>query len=300
MKNGKLAQGVKDLRKVKGLSQKELAEYSGLSLRTIQRVENGETEPTGETLKRISTVFDITPNELIDWHSEKEILKKTIKTKYEYLHIFDTKLVISKTEEIKDLVEDYGKSLNNAFKSLTVIFIAIPIFTTLSIIFYNMGKTELAIQSGGFSFLFLIGAVYTMLFTSGSSLIKLESIYKVQILRKLSHNIVVISHKESGRIKKRTIIIEKNKVDTIKNILLSEKLIEEKNIKLKRNYSGYIFVIVIVIFSIIPKSLTYNKDINFMISIYIPIIFSVIMIIKMIIGLTKPSLIKTTNHKIYT
>ena len=57
MENEKLAQGVKELRKVKGFSQEELAKNSGLSLRTIQRLENGETEPSGETLKRISTVF---------------------------------------------------------------------------------------------------------------------------------------------------------------------------------------------------------------------------------------------------
>lgn len=296
MKNGKLAQGVKDLRRVKGLSQKQLAENSGLSLRTIQRVENGETEPTGETIKRISTVLDITTNELIDWDSEKEILKKTIKTKYEYLHIYDTKLIISKTEEIKDLVEDYGGSINNVFKSLTVIFIAIPIFTTLAVIFYNMGNTELAIQGGGFAFLFFIGAVYIMLFTSGASLIKLEDIYKIHISRKLFQNVLVISHKESGRLKKRSIIIERNKLDTIKDILLSEKLIKEKDTKLKKNYSGYIFVLIIVIFSIIPKSLTYNKSINLMISIIMPILFSVIMIVKMIIGLAKPSLIKTTNN----
>jgi transcriptional regulator with XRE-family HTH domain len=296
MENKKLAQGVKELRKRKGLSQDELAKESGLSLRTVQRVENGETESTGETLKRISTVLDVTPKELIEWNNKKEIPKKTVKTKYEYLHIFDDKLVISKTEEIKDLVNDYGKSVNNMFKSLTVIFIAIPIFTTLAVIFYNMGRTELAIQGAGFAFLFLIGAFNVMLFTSGSSLIKMDSIYKVQILRKLSHNIVVISHKESGRLKKRTLIIEKNQLDTIKYILLSEKLIEEKDIKLKRNYSGYIFVLAIVIFFIIPKSLTYNKDINLMISVFMPILFSAIMVTKMIIGLIKPLLNETTNR----
>ena len=106
MKYKKLEQGVKELRKEKGLSQEELAKVSGLSLRTIQRVENGETEPTGETLKRISTALDVTPKELIEWGQNNETLKKTVKTKYEYLHIFDSKLVISKTEEIKDLVED--------------------------------------------------------------------------------------------------------------------------------------------------------------------------------------------------
>jgi transcriptional regulator with XRE-family HTH domain len=45
---------VKDLRTKQGLSQEELAEKTGLSLRTIQRIENGESIPRGDTLKRLS------------------------------------------------------------------------------------------------------------------------------------------------------------------------------------------------------------------------------------------------------
>tara|TARA_R110000796_G_scaffold183498_2_gene299987 strand:- start:51877 stop:52482 length:606 start_codon:yes stop_codon:yes gene_type:complete len=67
MKNKNLSKKVKELRKRKGFSQEELAENSGLSLRTIQRIENGETEPTGETLKRISNALNVSPEELIDW-----------------------------------------------------------------------------------------------------------------------------------------------------------------------------------------------------------------------------------------
>lgn len=43
MKNKELAQKIKSLRNRKGFSQEELAEKTGLSLRTIQRIENGET-----------------------------------------------------------------------------------------------------------------------------------------------------------------------------------------------------------------------------------------------------------------
>jgi transcriptional regulator with XRE-family HTH domain len=41
MKNKILAKKGKELRKRKGYSQEELAEKSGLSLRTVQRIENG-------------------------------------------------------------------------------------------------------------------------------------------------------------------------------------------------------------------------------------------------------------------
>jgi transcriptional regulator with XRE-family HTH domain len=40
---------IKELRTRRGFSQEELSERTGLSLRTIQRIENGETEPRGDT-----------------------------------------------------------------------------------------------------------------------------------------------------------------------------------------------------------------------------------------------------------
>uniref|UniRef100_UPI0030F528A3 helix-turn-helix domain-containing protein n=1 Tax=uncultured Wocania sp. TaxID=2834404 RepID=UPI0030F528A3 len=67
MKNKNLANRVKELRKRKGFSQEELTEISGLSLRTIQRIENGETEPRGDTFKRLANALNVTPDELIDW-----------------------------------------------------------------------------------------------------------------------------------------------------------------------------------------------------------------------------------------
>jgi transcriptional regulator with XRE-family HTH domain len=67
MKKTELARRIKELRNRKGFSQEELSEKSGLSLRTIQRIENGETEPRGDSLKRLSIAFDVNPDDLIDW-----------------------------------------------------------------------------------------------------------------------------------------------------------------------------------------------------------------------------------------
>ena len=67
MNKNLLGQRIKELRKQKGMSQEYLAEESGLSLRTIQRIENGETNPTGESLKRLSNALNVNPDELIDW-----------------------------------------------------------------------------------------------------------------------------------------------------------------------------------------------------------------------------------------
>ena len=62
-----LAHRVKELRQRKGYSQEILAEESGLSLRTIQRIENSETVPRGDTLKRLSLALGTSPDEIVDW-----------------------------------------------------------------------------------------------------------------------------------------------------------------------------------------------------------------------------------------
>lgn len=72
MNNLNLAQRVKDLRNRKGISQEVLAEESGLSLRTIQRIENNETVPRGDTLKRLAIALDTSPDEIVDWKIQED------------------------------------------------------------------------------------------------------------------------------------------------------------------------------------------------------------------------------------
>lgn len=67
MQDQDLARRIKELRIRKGFSQEGLAEETGLSLRTIQRIENGETEPRGDSLRRLANAFDASPEEIVDW-----------------------------------------------------------------------------------------------------------------------------------------------------------------------------------------------------------------------------------------
>ena len=75
-----LAKRLKELRVLRGMSQEYLADESRLGLRTIQRIENNESEPTGETLKRIAIALDVELSELIGPNSVTETsdLKATI------------------------------------------------------------------------------------------------------------------------------------------------------------------------------------------------------------------------------
>lgn len=57
------------IRKSKGFSQEMLAEQSGVSLRTIQRVEQGDTVPRGHTLQTLAAALGVT---LEDFRAEPE------------------------------------------------------------------------------------------------------------------------------------------------------------------------------------------------------------------------------------
>lgn len=72
MKNTELAQKIKELRFRRGLSQEKLSEIAQINLRTVQRIERGETDPRGDTLKRIAIALNVTPDELIDWTEQED------------------------------------------------------------------------------------------------------------------------------------------------------------------------------------------------------------------------------------
>ena len=80
METQNLAKKVKEFRALRGMSQEYLAEESRVSLRTIQRIENNESIPTGETMKRIAHALDIKLTELTnsDSTSETHDLRATI------------------------------------------------------------------------------------------------------------------------------------------------------------------------------------------------------------------------------
>ena len=80
METKDLAKNLKKLRAARGMSQEYLADESRVSLRTIQRIENNESEPTGETIKRIAIALDVELTELIGSNllNETNDLKATI------------------------------------------------------------------------------------------------------------------------------------------------------------------------------------------------------------------------------
>jgi transcriptional regulator with XRE-family HTH domain len=92
------------LRLQRGWSQQQLAELSGLSVRTIQRIENGQTAST-ESLKSLASVFEIDfstlsseqvmPTSSAINHDEQLALSKVRKIKGFYIHLAQFILVIT-------------------------------------------------------------------------------------------------------------------------------------------------------------------------------------------------------------
>lgn len=64
MEKNILAAKIKELRMAKGYSQEYLSDAAQLSLRTIQRMENGETVPRGDTLNRLAKALEVSISEL--------------------------------------------------------------------------------------------------------------------------------------------------------------------------------------------------------------------------------------------
>lgn len=68
---------IKELRKKKGLTQNELADKLHVTYQAVSRWENGDTEPSYDTLKQLATIFECTTDELLDLDTKP---KETIKT----------------------------------------------------------------------------------------------------------------------------------------------------------------------------------------------------------------------------
>jgi transcriptional regulator with XRE-family HTH domain len=159
--NQDLAKKVKELRKRSGISQELLAENSGLSLRTIQRIENGETQPTGDSIRKLSSSLNVTPNELIDWQiiEDNNVLLLLNLSQLGFIAFPLLGILIpliiwtSKKDKIKD-VDQVGKSILNFQISWTLLLFLMAIFIFIT------AKLELQIGISFVSILIAIGGMY--------------------------------------------------------------------------------------------------------------------------------------------
>lgn len=72
-----LGQKLKELRSLKGLTQKELADKLHVSFQTVSKWENGENEPDIATLKELATLFNCSVDYLVGSEQEGVVANET-------------------------------------------------------------------------------------------------------------------------------------------------------------------------------------------------------------------------------
>jgi len=91
MKTGQL---IKDLRLKKGITQEELAAKTDISVRTIQRIENGDVDPRAYTLQAIAVALEVEYGMLANSGSELNLDEKEEEKWLPLLHLSGLLLLI--------------------------------------------------------------------------------------------------------------------------------------------------------------------------------------------------------------
>ena len=72
---------IKQIRKDKGLQQKAVASEVGLDQSNYNKVENGKREPSVEVLQKLSVIFGVTVDELLNPDDKKKPTPVTVEDK---------------------------------------------------------------------------------------------------------------------------------------------------------------------------------------------------------------------------
>ena len=105
---------LKEIRTGLNISQKELSEKTGLTLRTIQRIENNEVKPSLYSLKAISDALELASSELLNTSDTKP---------YE----FNVNLKIT---DMNQFLNDLKALVKTHWKTIFVIILVIYLFTS--------------------------------------------------------------------------------------------------------------------------------------------------------------------------
>ncbi len=102
-------ESVKELRIKKGLTQQQLADETGITLRTIQRIENNEVKPSLYSLNALSRALET---------NFSESIAKTDKKPYEFN--FNLKIT-----DMNQFINDVKILVKNHWKVLLIIVLAV-------------------------------------------------------------------------------------------------------------------------------------------------------------------------------
>ncbi|MDB5030037.1 helix-turn-helix domain-containing protein [Mucilaginibacter sp.] len=167
MRNLNLSERIKELRTQLGYSQNELADNARLSLRTVQRIENGEAKPRGFTLQSLAGALNITPAELTVWEEKSDKLFLVIFNlsalsflMFPFLGVFVPLILWAmKKNKVKN-VGDMGRNLLNFQITWCILLIVGYLCLIANAHWGGAGAKEI------FYFLFFAGILYLINFVS--------------------------------------------------------------------------------------------------------------------------------------
>ena len=100
---------IKELRTKKGMTQQQLADESGITLRTIQRIENGDVNPSLHSLKTLGKVLEF---DLSNFHRHSE------SKPYEFNFTI-------KITDMNQFISDLKNLIKNNWKIILIVFLII-------------------------------------------------------------------------------------------------------------------------------------------------------------------------------
>ena len=110
----KFGDRLKELRTGLNYSQSELSEKTGLTLRTIQRIENNEVKPSLHSIKVISDALEVASSELVNKADTKQ---------YEINFTF-------KITDMNQFFNDLKVLVKTHWKTIFIIVLAVYLFTS--------------------------------------------------------------------------------------------------------------------------------------------------------------------------
>lgn len=139
MKQPDLGKKILELRKQKGLTQEELVEKCNINVRTIQRIEAGETMPRSFTIKTILQALDATIN--LEEFTNKEILTSQDRKRLNLAWIFGIiYFVFGFVETIADIYQfTKDESIFNG-----VLYTSIKVVSSVAFVLFFMGFLRIA------------------------------------------------------------------------------------------------------------------------------------------------------------
>jgi transcriptional regulator with XRE-family HTH domain len=155
-----VGQKIRESRKLKGLSQEELADLAKVNLRTVQRIEANQNEPRGKTLNLLCKVLEINTEDILDFG------KKTDTSYLVYFHlsvltflaiplgniILPLILWLTKKDKIIGLKEIGTNVLNFQILWTVFTFLSIIGMAFLKVLHYDISDI----------FFYIIGSLYSL------------------------------------------------------------------------------------------------------------------------------------------